>query len=225
MSVRKAFNEGAKNYDSTREKLIPCFDDFYGIALELIPFNRVDKIKILDLGAGTGLFSYFVSQRYPNAELTLYDISDKMLEEAKKRFSTSNIEIKYIVKDYCKEPIEGKFDLVISALSIHHLTNNGKENLFKKLFPVINDNGIFINADQALGETPGIEKVYRKSWLSQVKASDIDDDSLSSALERLKEDKMSTLSDQLLWLKNAGFSEINCWYQNYSFVVYSGKRL
>jgi len=123
MKLKEGFDKGAKEYDSARKQLIPCFDEFYGIALDVIPFQEKECIKVLDLGAGTGLFSYLVSQRYPKAEFVLCDLSDAMLEEAKSRFSSCKSKVKYVNKDYSAEPIEGKYDLIISALSIHHLTD------------------------------------------------------------------------------------------------------
>lgn len=225
MSLRKVYDKGAKDYDLARRQLIPCFDDFYGTALELIPFQTTDCIKVLDLGAGTGLFSALVAERYTNAEFTLYDLSPEMLEEAKKRFENGNAKVEYVVKDYATESIDGEFDLIISALSIHHLTDAEKEALFQRLHHGLADNGCFINADQALGETPFIEEIYRSVWLKQVRGEGVAEASLTAALERMKEDKMSTLSLQLEWLRNANFSAVNCWYQNFSFVVYSGKKL
>jgi tRNA (cmo5U34)-methyltransferase len=222
MGIKKAFDKIAEDYDATRKILIPCFDEFYGVALDLIPFNPKSDIKVLDLGAGTGLFSSFVSNLYPNAEFTLFDISDRMLEMARKRFSKANIKVKYVVKDYIGEPFDENYDLIISALSIHHLTDGEKEKLFRKLYFSLNNNGIFINADQVLGESPYIDGIYKSVWLEQIKDNGVTADVLSSALERMKEDKMSTLANQLNWMKQAYFMEVNCWYQNYSFVVYSG---
>jgi len=222
MSIKQAFDNSAQDYDSARKQLIPCFDDFYGTALELIPFPAENHIKVLDLGAGTGLFASLVARIYPNAEFTLYDLSGKMLAEAKKRFSNKGVNVDYVVKDYAKEPVVGKFDLIISALSIHHITGAEKEILFQNIFLSLNNNGLFINADQVLGDTPFIDKSYRSAWLKQAREKGVTDEALASALERMKEDKMSTLSDQLDWLRNAGFSEVNCWYKNYCFAVYSG---
>lgn len=224
MSIKKGFDEGAKDYDSARKQLIPCFDDFYGTAVDLISFDETDNLKILDLGAGTGLFSSLVSQRYPDAEFTLYDLSTAMLEEAKTRFETGNVKVNYVSKDYYAEPIDGEYDLIISALSIHHLTDNEKEELFRKIYASLKPNGLFINADQVLGESNNIEQTYRNVWLKQVKENGVSESSLASALERMKEDKMSTLIDQLIWLKKANFKEVDCWYKNYSFVVYSGRK-
>ncbi len=224
MSVKEVFDKVAKDYDAARRQLIPCFDEFYGTAVDLITTLKTDDIKVLDLGAGTGLFASLVSQHYPNAEFTLCDISTAMLNEARIRFRSSKHKVEYLVQDYSKEPISGRYDLIISALSIHHLSDTEKETLFSRLFHNLNEDGLFINADQVLGETALIEKSYRAMWLKQVKENGVSDSTLESAFERMKEDKMSTLSQQLSWMKKARFTDVNCWYKYYSFVVYSGRR-
>ncbi|WP_435236695.1 class I SAM-dependent methyltransferase [Psychromonas sp. PT13] len=224
MNIKAGFDKGAKDYDSARRQLIPCFDEFYGTATNLAEFQDKQEIKVLDLGAGTGLFSLLIYQKYPKAEFVLCDLSSAMLNEAKDRFSDSDINIRFITKNYSIEPITGKYDLIISALSIHHLTHQEKETLFSKIYSSLNDNGLFINADQVLGESTLIEQTYRNMWLKQVKEKGVSQTSLNLALDRMKEDKMSTLSDQLIWLKKAKFSAVNCWYKNYSFAVYSGRK-
>ncbi|MFW8602470.1 class I SAM-dependent methyltransferase, partial [Desulfobacterota bacterium M19] len=130
----------------------------------------------------------------------------------------------YLVANYSNYELPGSFDIIISALSIHHLTREEKKSLFKNIFTHLNYGGIFINADQVQGETVEIESKYREVWLKQVQENGLGESELAAALERMKEDKMSPLSSQLQWLKEAGFKEMNCWYKNYSFVVYSGRK-
>ena len=84
--------------------------------------------------------------------------------------------------------------------------------------------GIFINADQALGETHEIDSYYRECWFEKVKRAGVTDEEMAGAKERMKEDRMSTLADQLGWMKQAGFTRVNCWYKYYNFVVYSGTK-
>lgn len=222
-NVKEAFDRSAESYDRARRQLIPCFDEYYGAALSLVPFGADDKFSVLDLGAGTGLLSALVHDRFPNAHITLADISDKMLEKAAARFKDSPELFDYIIADYTAG-IKGSYDCIVSALSIHHLTSDEKQKLFSDIYSALPEGGMFINADQALGASPEIEKIYRADWFEKVKCSGLSEQDIASALERLKEDKMDTLESQLVWIKHAGFSLVNCWYQNYSFMVVSGTK-
>ena len=116
MSVVNKFNQKAKEYDSERRALIPCFDDFYGIAIDCIDFKG-DNPKVLDLGAGTGILSQFLLEKYPNAEIVLIDLAEEMLKEAEKRFE-GNDNISFICDDYITHEFNTKFDIIISSLSI-----------------------------------------------------------------------------------------------------------
>ena len=57
MSVVNKFNQKAKEYDSERRALIPCFDDFYGIAIDCIDFKG-DNPESFRFGCGNW---YFIS--------------------------------------------------------------------------------------------------------------------------------------------------------------------
>ncbi|MEA5098756.1 MAG: class I SAM-dependent methyltransferase [Burkholderiaceae bacterium] len=223
-AIKSGFDASASTYDGTRRQLIPCFDEFYGSALALMPFRPEDRFRVLDLGAGTGLFSALVLDRFPKAQLTLVDIAEAMLSKARERFAGVSGQCEFVVEDYSTAPLPGRFDVVVSALSIHHLTNSLKATLFRRIYDVLPAGGMFINADQALGPTPDIETIYRDVWIKQVRSRGVTDQTLAAALERMKEDKMAPLADQLGWLEKAGFKQVDCWYKNYSFVVYSGRK-
>jgi tRNA (cmo5U34)-methyltransferase len=115
MGIARVFDVAAKDYDATRKKYISCFDDFYGVAIAQIPYQKNDHFKVLDLGAGTGLFSSLVKGVFPNCEVTLTDISSEMLQKAKERFSDDS-NVNYIESDYINESIPEEYDVVISGL-------------------------------------------------------------------------------------------------------------
>ena len=83
MTVKEIFDEGAAQYDAQRRKVIPCFDDLYDTAIELIPFKGEETFTALDLGAGTGLLTSLTLKKFSKAQLTVVDISEKMLEKAR----------------------------------------------------------------------------------------------------------------------------------------------
>jgi tRNA (cmo5U34)-methyltransferase len=221
--VVNKFNEVSQSYDQQRKKLIPCFDDFYMVAVALADLNN-DTPTVLDLGAGTGLFSSFILDKYPNAQLTLIDLSEGMLEIAKARFQQYP-NVTYVVADYTKYEYNQRFDLVISSLSIHHLIDEEKRELYEKVYSVMNNNSLFINADQILGRTVYLDSLYKSEWKNKVENSGLNPDEISSAYERTKLDRMTTLDKQLHWLKEIGFVDVDCVYKYYNFVVLFARKL
>ena len=220
------FTVHAHTYDRARKKLIPCFDKFYGTPSEIIRAYGINPQKCLDLGAGTGLLSAIVMQDFNIEQLVLFDQSEAMLELGTKALSERLSLVAIVAKlqninDY---PLSGEFDAIWSALAIHHLSASEKRQLFKDVYNQLKLGGIFVNADQSLGKTKQIEKIYRDQWLKEVRACGVTKDDLSNALERIKEDRMDTLESQLGWLSEAGFSQVNVWFQDHSFNVYSGIR-
>ena len=221
MNVAKLFDEAAESYDTTRKKYIPCIADFYGILIEQIPFEPQDKFTVLDLGAGTGLLTSMIKKAFPRARFTLADVSVEMLEKAKERFQGLD-GISYEVVDFEADSIVGCYDVVVSALALHHSPLDRLQLVFDKIFNCLKGGGVFVNADQILGRTPEIEIIYERTWLRHAQLAGCTEEEIEVAIERMKADKTSTLSDQLDALESSGFQSVNCWYQFYRYATYSG---
>lgn len=220
--IKEQFAQVAKNYDSQRELLIPCFKEFYSAGLPFIKSLTHAK-KVLDIGAGTGLFSQFVYEVNPDLEFTLIDLSDDMLQVARERFrGKKNFE--FIELDFSKGALPGKYDLIISALAIHHLEDEDKAKLYKNVYQALNGGGLFINADQVTGRSLLFDSLYKYYWRETVSHSGLDHDALVQAFERTKLDKFAPLEVQLKMLEKAGFNEAACIYKNMSFAVFGGFR-
>lgn len=220
--IQRKFDAISKKYDEQRKKFIPCFDDFYGIAVSVASVDS-ENPGILDIGAGTGLLSAFLMERYPEASFTLIDISEKMLDMAKDRFG-NNSNVKYIVADYSKYDFTEKYDLVVSAVSIHHLEDEEKKELYKKSYSMLKENGVFINADQVRGETPFIDNLNKTTWRQCIESSGLPEEEILAGYERTKLDKDTKLDQQLDWLVEAGFCDVSCIYKYYQFAVMFGRK-
>ncbi len=231
MNLKDAFNASALEYDKHRRQFIPCFDDFYGTVLKLIPYEENDSFSVLDLGAGTGLLSQLILNLYPKARIVLMDFAQDMMKQAMNRFLADKkydkSKIIYSLKDYIKDDIllkEEPYDLIVSALSIHHLTSREKQSLFSKIYLALRSEGLFINADLCLGLTEDIENTYQNEWLLHLTQSGLTSEQIQAGIERSKFDKKDTLANQLMWLDSTGFVNVNCWYSNFSFSVYSAQK-
>jgi tRNA (cmo5U34)-methyltransferase len=221
--IRNAFDAIASEYDAQRQHVIPGFDVFYGTAVWAADWPG-SRPAILDIGAGTGLLSALLLEKYPNASLTLLDISEEMLRVAKKRFA-GNKNVHYITGDYSIMSLGGRYDLICSALSIHHLTHEDKQGLYQRIYNALNPGGVFVNADQAAGETPALERKYMQYWDEFVLNGPLSDDEQVEILRRRATlDRNAKLSVQLKWLLDSGFSDVDVVYRNRTFVVLTGRK-
>ncbi|HXN84518.1 MAG TPA: methyltransferase domain-containing protein [Candidatus Binataceae bacterium] len=223
-AIRKAFAAGADSYDRARRKLVPCFDDFYRGALELLPFAPDDRFELLDLGAGTGLLSAMIAEAFPKARLTLFDLTPEMLLIARQRLKALGKRVRFVTADFASAAPSKSYDAVVSALAIHHLPDSGKRHLFGDIFKYLTPGGVFINADQVAGETAAIDERSRKMWIKGARELKVSEKDLDAALGRMKQDLPATVGQQLAWIREAGFIEVSCSYRNQIFAVLSGAK-
>jgi len=215
MSIDQAFDRTVAYYDGWMRKALPGYDDLFTVATAVMPFASDASIRVLDLGAGTGLFSQHVLQKYPNATFVLTDVAAKMLEGAKQRFAEQTGRFEFVIEDYRNLQAIADFDLIISSLSIHHLTDEEKRRLCQQVYTALRKGGAFVNIDQIKGETAYLQNLYWELWLRHVRASDAPEEQIQESTERRTTyDQDAFLADQLLWLREAGFANVDCVYRH-----------
>ena len=225
MSIGKAFDKSVDYYDDWMRKALPDYDTIFGIAQDLIPYNTSDQIEVLDLGAGTGLFSKQVFDKFPQARFTLYDLAEQMLGLAKKRFNNNSSQFNYVLGDYKNVDGIAKFNLVISSLSIHHLTHEEKRRLFRSIHQILKIHGLFINIDQIRGETDPLQELYWTRWLSHVRKSGAAEEQILQSIDRRKKyDIDATMEEQLQWLREAEYTQVDCVYKNYFIGIFLAQK-
>jgi tRNA (cmo5U34)-methyltransferase len=131
---------------------------------------------VLELGTGTGETALRVLERHPAASWTGIDASEAMLERARERLPTADLRLGRL-----EDPLPaGRFDLVVSALAVHHLDGDGKRDLFERVAQV-SDN--FVLGDIVVPQRPE-DAVIEIDGVYDVPAS---------------------AAEHLTWLREAGF--------------------
>jgi cyclopropane fatty-acyl-phospholipid synthase-like methyltransferase len=100
-------------------------------------------MEVMDLGAGTGLLSYFIAPHV--AKIIAVDNSPSMLEEFKNKASEFDSETEILAADISTDDLGRTFDGIISSMTIHHVEET--KALFSKLYEMLNDNGFIAIAD------------------------------------------------------------------------------
>jgi tRNA (cmo5U34)-methyltransferase len=141
--------------------------------------------RLLELGTGTGETALRVLGRHPDASLVGVDVSDDMLAVARSRLPTADLRVARL-----EDPLpDGPFDVVFSALCVHHLDGPGKADLFGRVAGVLSPGGRFVIGDVVVPEDP------------------------ADAVTPLGEgyDMPSRVDEQLGWLGVAGFEASVVW--------------
>src|SRR5262245_41418507 len=100
--------------------------------------------RVLDLGTGDGHLLAAIGRRYPDAGGVGLDLSPEMVAAARERFAGVE-QVSFQVHDLM-EPLPdglGEFDLVVSALAIHHLPDERKRSLYGEALGLLRPGGAF----------------------------------------------------------------------------------
>ena len=157
------FHFDPETYMALMHQAIPVFDEFQeavGVAccapapgcLNVSP--SAARVRVLDLGAGTGETATAVLQRFPGARITLLDTSAQMLRIALRRLPPENVE-STVLGDIAHALPPGLFHLVVSGLAVHHLGSPEKQDLFERVRTAIEPGGRFVMGDVVVPEDPG----------------------------------------------------------------------
>jgi len=86
----------------------------YWILEDLKP-KKDKKLKILDIGTGSGCIAISIAKNLPEAEVYALDVSNRALQIAKKNAVDNNVEIKFVKKDIFQlQSINVDFDIIVS---------------------------------------------------------------------------------------------------------------
>jgi ubiquinone/menaquinone biosynthesis C-methylase UbiE len=140
--MKNHFDEVAKNWDANQMHI----QRTNAIANELLLLiDKIKFIKALEFGAGTGLLSLLLKDKF--ADITLMDSSKKMISAANEKITNGGFtNIHPVFFDLEKEEYTEKtFDFIFTQMALHHIVNI--EKIIFKFHKLLNTGGILAIAD------------------------------------------------------------------------------
>jgi tRNA (cmo5U34)-methyltransferase len=173
------------SYPAEIREEIPRYDELQERVVDATRGRRVDTV--LELGTGAGETAGLLLAQHPTARLIGVDSSAEMLATARDTLSSDRVELRLARLE--DELPAGPFDLVASALAVHHLTSEEKAGLFRRVAEVLRPGGRFVLGDVVVPESP------------------------EDAVIPLEEgfDRPDTIAAQLGWLADAGLEAEVVW--------------
>ena len=162
--------------------------------LECLPENPQ---RILDLGSGGGRLLRLVKAARPAATFVAVDFSPTMLSELETQFATEP-RVSVVAHDLNDDlPDLASFDAVVSSFAIHHLPHERKRSLYAEIFDLLTPQGIFCNLEHVASPTLELHHQFL-------------DKLAIPAAEEDPSNKLLDLEIQLAWLREIGFTNVDC---------------
>jgi tRNA (cmo5U34)-methyltransferase len=179
------FHFDPDDYDRLMAEDVPAYGALQAAVAEAAASATRPVMRLLELGTGTGETALRVLAEHPDAGLVGVDASEPMLARARRRLPNADLRVARL-----QDPLpDGPFDVVFSALAVHHLDAVEKGSLFERVHAVLAPGGRFVLGDLIVPE---------------------DDADVVTPIDGVF-DTPSSIDEQLGWLKDAGLSAELAW--------------
>ncbi|MBF8251492.1 MAG: hypothetical protein HW382_1120 [Deltaproteobacteria bacterium] len=219
--------EEAGRYDDVIRRRVPLYNEIQTLMVSLLPFSKKEYLRVLDLGCGTGGISVALLKEFPLARVTGIDRSSDMLAVAAAKVKQTTWRIDFICQDmnYPLPPVEGGFDAIISAFSLHYLNKDEKKALFSKCHDALKPGGMFIDAEAVISPSAKVYQLYMEKWKDFQRSNGFSEDEIGAHMLKFVRDvKPLTVERQVCLMSEAGFIDVECYFKYMNWAVFGGHK-
>jgi tRNA (cmo5U34)-methyltransferase len=202
---------------------------------------REGSFNILELCCGAGLLAGALLERFSNCTVYGYDGSPEMLDTARanlERYGERFQTLRFDLADSAWRKPSFSIHAVVSSLAIHHLDGEGKLQLFRDIHALLESGGALVIADVIAPAHPLGAEAAANAWDAAVRKRALEFDGNLAAFEAFERekwnmyryfdpddiDKPSRLLDQLRWLEQAGFADVDTYWMLAGHVICGGSK-
>ena len=224
------------------EIFVPGRAEQMNALLDLIPARADEQFTIVELASGEGALAQAILERFHACQYVAFDGSAVMRQHMSERLTQfrDRLEIRpfELVQQEWRAKLAGNVRCVVSSLSIHHLFDEEKQQLFSELAGHLEPGGALLVADIIRPATRQIANLFAQQYDDIVRKQSLQLRGDLSGFEQFQQlkwnyflhdydsvdtnDHPSCLSDQLLWLREAGFSVVDCFWMQAGHAIYGG---
>ncbi len=206
----------------------------------LIPAESEQEFLAVDLACGAGSLSGAVLARFPRSWVLALDGSATMLMEARRRLGAFGERVEFgefdLFDDAWLDRLPAPPLCFLSSLAIHHLDADQKKRLFGRLYERLLPGGALLVIDVVEPANQYAWTAYGDAWDAAVREQSIATTGDLEAYQSfaagwnhyrspdIEFDKPSGLFEQLQWLKEIGFRQVDCFWLRAGHALYGGYR-
>jgi tRNA (cmo5U34)-methyltransferase len=229
--------EDSKRYQELAAVAVPAREEQMATLLALLPFRRDEPFRAVELGCGEGFLTRALLECFPQASVVALDGSAAMraqtIDRVRRFGSRAHVEaFELAATDWLRR--FPAFDCVLSSLCLHHLPGSEKRRLFAAISQQLSPRGILLIADLVAPQRPEARECYASTWDRLAQAQSLSKTGATQLYENFVQerwnyyrfpdpvDQPSPLFDQLMWLSEAGFAVVDCFWLHAGHAIYGG---
>jgi SAM-dependent methyltransferase len=221
----------AASFAERRSILIPLLDVQEDVFRHLLARHPRPVARFLDVGCGAGAMSELLLGSLPASEGVLVDFSEPMLARAAVALAGYAGRWQAVSADL-NDPAwrgalpAGRYDAIVSGLAIHHLPSERKRTLFAELLALLEPGGMFVNIDYVAVDGP-LRGLFDEEMLAAAARAERESGGARHEHEvdlEDDDDRPDTVEDQLRWLREAGFEQVEVHFKWAEAAVYGGAK-
>ena len=212
------------DYDRFIRTVIPGYDAMRVVQLGLLARCLPPGGRVLDLGGGTGALAAVVAEKFPTAQVEIWDTDPAMLAVARERCARFGGRVTLVERSFAG-PLPA-CDAVVACIALHHVKDLAvKGGIYANIHRALRPGGLFANADTAMSTGPWVREATFQAWADFMGTQGIAEPAARAYFaEWAKEDYYPPLVTELELLKAAGFAEPECFWREAPFTVFGGVR-
>jgi len=161
-----------------------------------------------------------------------------MLDAARKQIG-HNVQTTIVTADFSsKSWVEsignlGPIDVVVSGFAIHHQPDQRKKELYAEVFHLLAEGGVFLDMEHVASTTPHVESLFDNYFIDHLhqfhqgtEATKTRDEIAQDFYNRPDkvENILAAVPDQCEWLRNIGFTDVDCFFKVFELALFGGRK-
>ncbi len=234
-------NDSATFLDHS-EILVPDRAEQTAALLQLIPARTDEAFTIVELASGGGELARAILEHFPSCHYIALDGSTTMREHLSQVLAPFAKRVEILPFELSEQAwrtaLPTSLRCVLSSLCVHHLSDVDKQHLFKDIATHLEPGGALLLADILKPATPHIAQLFARQYDEIVRKQSLETYGDLRGYEQFcalkwnyfiydygsadSYDQPSLLIDQLRWLSEAGFTQVDCYWMQAGHAVYGG---
>ncbi len=236
--------DASATFIDTADLFVPARADQIATLVALIPARRDESFTVVELASGDGTLAQAILEAFPACRYLALDGSDVMREALRARLTAygDRAEVRPFRMEQreWRDALPSPLRCVLTSLCVHHLEGEAKRDLFADVVAHLEPGGALLLADIVEPAAPWLASLYARQYDEIVRQQSLALYGDLRGFERFEAeqwnyfaftygnpddiDHPSPLAEQLLWLRDAGYVLVDCFWLRAGHAIFGGYR-